>query len=637
LGRQGDEGYAQAAEIRVVNMDSGKELAGQQTFAFEWNPDTDEVRCSGHSADIDVIGFTGDATHVHPEDRERLIQTVRSLTPSNDAYDTEYRVNSTSGQMATFRQNARAFFDSGGRMTRIIGMTANVTGCRAAAAALRESERRYRDVFDNASECIFLLDVTEDGRFKFAGFNPAEEKAVGLSSTEAYGKFVEDVLPAEVANGVIVNYRRCLEAGRLINYEGELNLPIGRRYFHTNLTPVRNAAGRIHRIIGSCLDITHLKRSQEEALVRQKLESVGLLAGGIAHDFNNLLGSILADAELALTDLDPGMPGVEEIEQIKAVALRASEIVRQLMIYAGQETAKLQPVDISSLVDEMLQLLKVSISKHAVLKTDLGKNFPAVLANAAQIRQVVMNLITNASEAIGERNGVIHVSTERVTLPEGEHLRLEVSDTGSGMTAETQAKIFEPFFTTKFAGRGLGMAVVESIVRSHNGAIYVESAPDRGTRIQVFLPCAGQPMEQDRGATVPASAERNPSGAGTLLIVEDEVVLRLAVSKMLRKSGFSVIEASDGSSAVELFRSHRDDIDVILLDVTIPGTSSREVILEAQRIRPDIKIIVTSAYSREMALPTLGEPQIKGFIRKPFSIGDLEHMLSDTLASGRVG
>jgi two-component system cell cycle sensor histidine kinase/response regulator CckA len=623
-------------------MDSGKEAVGdavrsERSFAFEWNPETDEIRFSSHSADPHAIGFTGSATHVHPDDRERLIQTVRSLTPSNDTYDTQYRVIADGGEIATLRQNARAFFDTGGRMTRVIGRTADVTGCRAAAEALRESERRYKDVFDNASECIFLLDVTDDGRFKFAGFNPAEEKAIGISSTEASGRFVEDVLPAEVANGVIANYRRCLEAGKLINYEGELNLLAGRRYFHTNLTPVRNEAGRIHRIIGSCLDITHLKRSQEEALVRQKLEGVGLLAGGIAHDFNNLLGSILADAELALTELVPGMPAVEEIEQIKTVALRASEIVRQLMIYAGQETAALQPVDISNLVDEMLQLLKVSISKHAVLKTELGKNFPAVLASAAQIRQVVMNLITNASEAIGERHGVIQVSTARVTLPEGEHVRLEVSDTGLGMTAETQAKIFEPYFTTKFAGRGLGMAVVESIVRSHGGAIYVESSLGRGTRVQVFLPCASQLTEQDRGVTVPASVERSPSAAGTLLVVEDEVVLRLAVSKMLRRSGFSVVEASDGSCAVDLFHRHRDDIDVILLDVTIPGTSSREVILEAQRIRPDIKIIVTSAYSREMALQSLGGPQIRGFIRKPFSIGDLVHMLGDVLANGQMG
>src|SRR6185369_6804813 len=190
--------------------------------------------------------------------------------------------------------------------------------------------------------------------------------------------------------------------------------------------------------IGSCVDITDRKRAHEENLARQKLESVGVMAGGIAHDFNNLLGSIVADAELALTDLAPGIPAIDEIQRIRAVALRASEIVRELMIYTGQETAEIEPVDVSLLVSEMLELLKVSISKHATLKTDLAKGLAAIRANAPQIRQVVMNLVINASEAIGDMDGVIHVSAAQVTLAEAESLRLEVSDTGCGMTAETR-------------------------------------------------------------------------------------------------------------------------------------------------------------------------------------------------------
>ena len=1002
-------------ELARLAMQAGR------MFAFEWDPASDEVRRSKDCGGI--IGLTGDATRetgkdslqrVHPDDRDRLSSTVRGLTPATATYETEYRVIRPNGQIATLRQNGRAFFDSDGQMIRLIGMTADITERKQAEAALRESELRYKEVFDQTSDCIFLLDVTPDGRFKFAGFNPAEEKAVGFSSAEVSGRFVEEVAGAEVAKGVIANYRRCLEAGTVINYDEELNLPVGSRHFHTNLIPVRNASGQIHRIVGlarditerkradaalregdrrfraiftqaavglsqtdlegkwlllndrfceilgytqaelrgkTFLDVTHpddreasllkirrllageissnrmekryirkdgatvwvtlstslvrdqenrpqyftsvaeditdrvhaeralrdsegrlalaqsaarlgiwdcdlqrratsfsgeyaklhglapddppitheewlsrihpddrervqsvmrecierthvwdtefrvlwpdgsvhwllgkgtvflddsgqpvrmagvtlditarkeiesalleseerfrnmadtapvmiwvagpdkqatffnkgwltfrgrtleqelgvgsaegihpddmdrcaatysasfaartnlqmelrlrradgeyrsvlcngvprfapggvfagyigcvtdvtdLKRAQEEALARQKVKSVGELAGGIAHDFNNLLGSILAVAELALTEMTAGMPGFAEIRSIKAVALRASEIVRELMIYSGQENATLEPVDISRLVDEMLQLLRVSISKRAILMTDLGQNLPAIQANAPQIRQVVMNLITNASEAIGERDGAIHVTTERVTLPEGDHVRLAVSDTGCGMSEETQARIYDPFFTTKVAGRGLGLAAVQGIVRAHDGAIKLTSQPGEGTTFEILLPCAGQALKQDRSSQAPVSAERSSGATGVVLMVEDEEVLRLSVSKMLRKKGFSVVEAGDGYTALDLFRARKDSIDLILLDMTIPGASSREVILEAARIRPEIKIILTSAYSRSMAIPAVDAPQIKGFVRKPFQLSELVQLLRDTLST----
>jgi signal transduction histidine kinase len=245
-------------------------------------------------------------------------------------------------------------------------------------------------------------------------------------------------------------------------------------------------------------DITEVKRAQEEALARQKLESIGVLAGGIAHDFNNLLGGILSQTESIEQDLPTGSPQIEELRRIKEAAIRGSEIVRELMIYSGQDKADLQPVDVARLAQEMLELLKVSVSKHAVLKTDLPKDLPAVRGNAPQLRQLVMNLVINASEAIGETDGTIRVTLSRaapgqdlasndaVNCRQNDCLRLEVSDTGCGMTEETQARIFDPYFTTKFAGRGLGLAVVQSIVSSHRGAINVLSTP--GRRIQTGMP-----------------------------------------------------------------------------------------------------------------------------------------------------
>ena len=511
---------------------------------------------------------------------------------------------------------------------------------RQDAGVLRGSELQYKEVFDNISVCMFLIDVTPDGRFKFAGFNPAEEKAVGLTNGDVSGKFVEEVFAEELAKKVTTNYRRCLEAGAPINYDDELNLPSGRRHFHSNLIPMRNASGRIHRIVGACIDTTDFKRTQEEALARQKLESLGVLAGGIAHDFNNLLGGILAQAELAETELAVGSPTGQVLQTIKSVAIRAAEIVRELMVYAGQDEASLDPLDLSRLVEEMLELLKVSISKHATLRIDLPKNLPAVRANAVQIRQVVMNLITNASEAIGEKDGVISVTLAKVEPSQdpplaasqrnhspGGYLRFEVSDTGCGMTEGTLAKIFDPFFTTKFAGRGLGLAAVEGIIRSHGGTINVVSASGDGSRFEILLPCIDQPARDTRDIAVSAGVREPGSVAGTALVVEDEEVLRVAVSKILRKEGFAVIEAGDGTTGANLFRANEPKIDVVLLDVTLPGMSGREVLEELRRISPGVKVILTTAFSQDQALSSIVGQHPWGYVRKPYRLSELTSLL----------
>jgi CheY-like chemotaxis protein len=295
----------------------------------------------------------------------------------------------------------------------------------------------------------------------------------------------------------------------------------------------------------------------------------------------------------------------------------------------------------------MLELLKVSISKHAVLKTSLGKGLPAVHGNPAQIRQVVMNLVTNASEAIGDRDGEIRVVTECLAmgqganvpevkdLPEGDYLRLEVSDTGCGMTPETQRRVFDPFFTTKFAGRGMGLAVVQQIVRRHGGAIHVVSSAGQGTSVQVVLPCTTETggvsgEARNAGGRAP---ELQPRTEGRILIVEDEPALRGAVSKMLRRKGFSVIEASDGSTALELIRTHQDHIDAMLLDYTLPGVSSRGVLEEAGRLRPGLVAILTSAHSQESVTASFAGLTVEHFIRKPFRIDQLVSLLRDALSA----
>jgi CheY-like chemotaxis protein len=289
----------------------------------------------------------------------------------------------------------------------------------------------------------------------------------------------------------------------------------------------------------------------------------------------------------------------------------------------------------------MLELLQVSVSKHARLETDLGQDLPAVRATPAQLRQIVMNLVTNASEAIGERDGVIRVATGCVTLDRtaanswrltgGDYLRLEVSDSGCGMPQEAQARVFDPFFTTKSAGHGLGLAVVDGIVRSLRGAIRLTSEPGKGTTFQVLLPCAGTRAEMIEDLGNCSEESVGPSQKVTVLVVEDEDPLRQAVVKMLRRTGFSVIETRDGSEALETIREYKNPIDILFLDLNLPGAPSREILEEAKRLRPEIRPIVTSAYSEDLAAASL-QVTVERFLRKPYRFHELVDLVRKTLS-----
>ena len=399
--------------------------------------------------------------------------------------------------------------------------------------------------------------------------------------------------------------------------------------------------GSPERMFGACQDVTEARRAQAESFARQKLESLGTLATGIAHDFNNLLGAVLAQTELAMADLGPGSHANEELNAIRDVAIRGSEIVRQLMIYAGKETDVLEPLDVSKTVQGMLALLKVAVSRHLALVTDIREGLPPVRARGAQLSQIVMNLVVNASEALGDGEGVIRITTRQVALgqaealakalPVGHYVQLEVSDTGCGMSPETQAKMFEPFFTTKFSGRGLGLAVVHGIIRSLRGAIQVVSEAGKGTTFQVLLPCVEPGVHPDDARFLGREELASPARKATILVVEDEETLRLPIAKMLRKWGLRAIEAASGSEAIDLLRANDGEIDLMLLDLTIPGASSEEVLAAAATAQPKMKVLLTSAYGEEVAEGMMGEPLVCGFIRKPFKIANLAQQLRSVL------
>jgi two-component system cell cycle sensor histidine kinase/response regulator CckA len=524
-----------------------------------------------------------------------------------------------------------------------IAVVRDITEGHNAEARLRASEARLK----NAERLAHLGHWNWDIKANQVFWSDEMFRIFGQPQdfTPSYPGFLQLVESRD--RGRVAGYSRDLAGQSGRSHEYQIIRPSGElRTVRSNLEVLLNEKGAPEHMFGACQDITDVRQAQEESFARQKLETVGTLASGIAHDFNNLLGGVLAQAELALTELPPGSRPEEELKAIRNAAIRGSEIVRQLMIYAGREREVLELVDVSEIVAEMIELLRVSVSKHARLDTDLGQDLPGIRANAAQLRQVVMNLVTNASEAMGDRDGVIRVTTGRVTasratavkngLAEGDFLQLEVSDTGCGMSQETQARVFDPFFTTKSAGHGLGLAVVDGIVRGLQGTIRIASEAGRGSKFQVLLPFAETTADATSGAMSSTGESPHPSQEMTVLVVEDEEPLRQAVVKMLRKTGFEVLEAANGAAAIDQLRANERKIDVILLDMTIPGASSHEVVAEAAQARPDIRVILTSAYSQESLTPLLSASQIYGFIRKPFQLADLLQTLRSALYSSQA-
>jgi signal transduction histidine kinase len=389
------------------------------------------------------------------------------------------------------------------------------------------------------------------------------------------------------------------------------------------------------------------ERRQLEAQVQhaQRLESLGVLAGGIAHDFNNLLVGILGNADLALMELPSQSRVCQRIEDVKVAAMRAAELTRQMLSYSGRGRFVVEPVNLNQLIEEMTHLLQISISKKIALKFDFEEPLAKIQADASQVRQVVMNLITNASEAIGDRSGVISIRTGLVhadrqylsesflaeKLPVGYYVALEVSDTGCGMDPDIQQRIFDPFFTTKFTGRGLGLAAVLGIVRGHHGAIKVCSEAGKGTTFKILFPATCEDLPaQEEWAQRRAEAWK---GQGLFLVVDDEDTVRSVAKTMLERAGFSVLAACDGNAGVELFGQHSDQIVGVLLDLTMPRMNGEETFREMRRIRPDVRVLLASGYAEQDTVHKFASKGLAGFIQKPFQFDKLLEKVRQMLES----
>lgn len=377
---------------------------------------------------------------------------------------------------------------------------------------------------------------------------------------------------------------------------------------------------------------------EKQLLHAQKLESLGVLAGGIAHDFNNILMAIIGNADLALRKLPPESPVFTNLHEINNAAGRAADLAKQMLAYSGKGRFVVEAIDLNRLIDEMLHMLRVSISKMSVLRFNPVASIPAIEADATQIRQIIMNLVINASEAIGERSGVIAINTGWMecdrdylrnnwvddTIAEGTYVYLEIADTGCGMDDQTISKIFDPFFTTKFTGRGLGMAAVQGIVRGHKGSIRVYSEVGRGTTFKLLFPASEKPLQQS-----PRDAVGDQwRGSGTALLVDDEETVRATGAKLLRELGFKVLTACDGREAMETFKAN-PDISFVLLDLTMPHMDGEKCFRELKALNPKVKVVLSSGYNEQDVTQRFVGKGLAGFIQKPYKLSELQKVIME--------
>jgi len=491
-----------------------------------------------------------------------------------------------------------------------------------------------------------------DGRFFLT--NPALQKIFGYSKEELTEMTYHQLtLPEDME--VCEEFMRRVIAGeadsdifekRYIRKNGEVFSAL------VSSRIIRDNKGQPCHFVAQIMDISDRKRAEEERLNlekqiqhAQKLESLGVLAGGIAHDFNNLLMGILGNANLALHQMSPETIGRQYIQKIETAANQAAELTNQLLAYSGKGRFVVEPVNLNHLIREIVPLFNTIISKKATLQYNIADDLPAIEADASQIRQIIMNLITNASDALEDHIGNISIETgvvevDRIylsnfflgeNLGEGKYVFLAVSDTGSGMDNETLAKIFDPFFTTKFTGRGLGLAAVLGIVKGHKAAIRIYSEQGQGSNFKIIFPCSEASVREKREIKL-ESAKVSVNEATVLVADDDEAVLEIA-KNMLQALGFKVLTAEDGRKAVEVFKENSNKIDLVLLDMTMPRLSGKEAFYELRCLKPNLKVILSSGYNEQDATSRFEGNGLAGFIQKPYNMRKLVEKIQEILKS----
>jgi len=590
----------------------------------------------------------------HPEDDPAVNHALlECISAENAELSCQLRLRAADGGWKWSEARGRVVErDASGKPTRMIGTHLDITENKRAEAGLRRSERHYRLLLENLNAAVLVHGA--DDRPVYC--NPKAEELLGISE--------ERLLAGDAMEGV---------------FHAENHEPIPREQFPSTRviggTPIQNAVysirrrgeekaggwimlsgyaeqdreGALVRVVLTFVDIGEQRRAAAE---RQKLdahmqhlaklESLSVLAGGIAHDFNNLLMGILGSAGLALHDLPRDSPARESLELIEKTAQRAAELTRQMLAYSGKGRFVVVPINVSRLVREMSHIMETIVNRRAHLRLDCPEDTPNVEADQTQLRQIVMNLIINAADAVKPTDGVIAIRTGAMdatreylaetwlddNLRPGRYTFVEVSDNGVGMPPHICARIFDPFFTTKQAGHGLGLAAALGIIRGHKGFIEVSSEPGKGTTFRFGFPCVEAPEYTPPGAVESPDAWKPQ---GTILLVDDDETVVIVASRILARLGFQVVVARDGAQGVELFRQRHPEIGAVLLDMNMPHLTGDEAFRQMRLINRDVPVVLMSGFTEQDATSHFVGKGLAAFIQKPFRPAELAETLRTVL------
>ncbi|MBI3448621.1 MAG: PAS domain S-box protein [Acidobacteria bacterium] len=620
-----------------------------QCGSWEWESATNRVKCSEETCrlhGIDPSAFTGaleDAVgRIHPEDRPRVQEATRSFLQGGAGQPTQYRIVLDDGSERVLWARGEGVFDGAGRLVRAIGTVTDVTEQRRMLDSLQTMAAFRESIIRTAAEGICACFPIPDFPYvAFSVWNDRMTEITGYTMDEInrLGWYQTLYPDPETQQRAVDRMGAMREGNDLRAEEWEIARKDGaRRVVAISTSRVTLDCGT-PAVVALMHDVTDRRRAEEERVKletqmrqAQKLESLGVLAGGIAHDFNNLLTAMLGYSSLAQAELPSGSPARPMIAEIENAARRAADLTDQMLAYSGRGQFVIEVFRVDELVLEMSKLLKTVISKKAEFELDLRP--VTIRGDATQVRQVVMNLITNASDALGGRSGRIRVRTRGRQveaaelrspyldreLPGGPYACLEVEDSGCGMAPETLGRIFDPFFTTKFTGRGLGLAAVLGIVRGLSGTIRVTSALDRGTTFQVHFPAVPEVMAGRRPS---GSSQAAVQGDGTILVVDDEESVRSYVQRVLEGAGYEVVLARDGLEGLDAFLERANDIRVVVLDLTMPQLDGWEVAARLRGIPSSVPILLMSGYTRPEPPADLKLTGIAGVLQKPFLPQDL--------------
>lgn len=580
---------------------------------------------------------------VHPEDREEVTHAYQASLESRTPYAVDHRVALPDGRIKWVSERCDTLYHEDGRPLRSIGTVLDITDRKRAEEALQKSEEKYRLLAEHTADVIYTMDIAKE---LFVYASPSAERALGYTPEEILSLGVRDVLTQESYARQMEEILSTLAEGRrdpvlmeldAVHKDGRI-LP-----FEAHAVILFDEKGIPVEIQGVARDITERRAAEEKRLalerallLSQKGESLARMAGAVAHHFNNLLGVVMGNLELGTLALSSGGDLAENIRRATHACRKASEISHLMLAYLGQDLGERGPVDLGGLCRETLRRLGGTRPSNIPVHARFPENGPFVEADGAQLRQALTNLLVNAEEALGDGPGEIAVAVSLLpkteipasrAVPSGwepqreTYACLSVTDTGCGIPRDTMDKVFDPFFSTKFTGRGLGLPVALGIVKAHDGAMTLESAPGEGTTFRIFLPVIyfSPPPSKEAPPVAPGAGEEGR----TVLVVDDEEMLRDLAVAMLKWAGYEVLEAADGLEAVTVFRENQTRVSCVLCDLTMPHMGGWETLAALRKIHPGIAVILASGYDEGSAMAGRQGERPQAFLQKPYGMREL--------------